>query len=208
MPVLQTHLPGARDACRMAAARAGGRPAGCRGEWKPRVVQSARRWGSARHRPCGDQRCRRQRAAAPLGQKRWAMCECARRGCPSRIELTRAHCEVLRSRPRRFVVVPGHEEPQIVDVVEVYPGYLLVEKQGAAARMRKPPTRASQRRPARAAPDRATRARRCRINRPERVGAALRCISRQLLTNLAIESRFSRNLRRKGVRTSRLGKDV
>jgi len=37
--------------------------------------------------------------------------------------------------PRRFVVVPGHEQPEIEDAVEVYPDYLLTEKRGAAARM-------------------------------------------------------------------------
>jgi hypothetical protein len=62
-------------------------------------------------------------------------CECARRGCSSLIELTREQYEALRADPRRFVVVPGHEEPEIEDVIEAREGYLVVEKRGAAARM-------------------------------------------------------------------------
>ena len=62
-------------------------------------------------------------------------CECARRGCSSLIELTREQYEMLRSHPRRFVVVPGHEEPAIEDLVETHRDYLVVEKRGHAARM-------------------------------------------------------------------------
>ena len=62
-------------------------------------------------------------------------CECARRGCSSLIELTSEQYEVLRSHPRRFAVVPGHEEPEMEDVIETHPGYLFVEKRGQAARI-------------------------------------------------------------------------
>ena len=62
-------------------------------------------------------------------------CECARRGCSDLIELTRAQYETLRAHPRRFVVVPGHQEPALEDVIETNEDYLVVEKRGDAARM-------------------------------------------------------------------------
>jgi hypothetical protein len=41
----------------------------------------------------------------------------------------------VRSHPRRFVVLPGHEETAIESIVEVYPGYVVVEKRGEAGRI-------------------------------------------------------------------------
>jgi hypothetical protein len=55
-------------------------------------------------------------------------CECARLGCTELIELTLHQYEHVRSNPRRFIVVPGHEHPDVEVVVERGPGYLVVEK--------------------------------------------------------------------------------
>jgi hypothetical protein len=41
----------------------------------------------------------------------------------------------VRSHPRRFVVLPGHEEPAVESTVEVYPDYVVIEKRGGAGRI-------------------------------------------------------------------------
>jgi hypothetical protein len=38
----------------------------------------------------------------------------------------------VRNSPRRFLVVPGHEDGDIANVVERHTSYLVVEKQGEA----------------------------------------------------------------------------
>lgn len=55
-------------------------------------------------------------------------CECARSGCTAMVKLTRAEYEAVRAHPRRFVLLPGHSEPAIEDVVEAHAGYELVQK--------------------------------------------------------------------------------
>ncbi len=55
-------------------------------------------------------------------------CECARLGCNELIELSVTDYEQVRANPRRFMVLPGHEQPEAEVVVETHPGYLVVEK--------------------------------------------------------------------------------
>lgn len=55
-------------------------------------------------------------------------CECARLGCSDLIELSPRVYEQVRTHPRRFLVLPGHERPEVETVVERRPGYLIVEK--------------------------------------------------------------------------------
>jgi hypothetical protein len=55
-------------------------------------------------------------------------CECATLGCNALLELSRAEYERVRAHPRRFVIAPGHEEPQAEKVVERRERYLVVEK--------------------------------------------------------------------------------
>lgn len=55
-------------------------------------------------------------------------CECARLGCNQLVELTVREYGEIRSRPRRFVVVPGHELPGVETVIAARPGYVIVEK--------------------------------------------------------------------------------
>ena len=62
-------------------------------------------------------------------------CECANEGCTELVELTADEYERVRSNPRRFVVVPGHESPEIEDVVETHAGFLVIEKRGQAAQV-------------------------------------------------------------------------
>jgi hypothetical protein len=60
-------------------------------------------------------------------------CECARPGCNQLIELTPCEYEQVRAYPRRFLVLPGHEEPKVETVIEARPGYLIVAKRGEAS---------------------------------------------------------------------------
>jgi hypothetical protein len=55
-------------------------------------------------------------------------CECARLGCNELIELSIRQYEHVRSNPRRFIVLPGHERLDAELVVERHHGYLIVEK--------------------------------------------------------------------------------
>jgi hypothetical protein len=55
-------------------------------------------------------------------------CECARLGCKDLIEMSVREYERVRSNPRWFVVVRGHEHPGAEVVVESEGGYLVVEK--------------------------------------------------------------------------------
>jgi hypothetical protein len=55
-------------------------------------------------------------------------CECARLGCNELIELSIREYERVRSNPRRFIVLPGHERLDVEIVVERHHGYLIVEK--------------------------------------------------------------------------------
>ena len=65
-------------------------------------------------------------------------CECARVGCNLLVELTVRQYEQIRSHPRRFVVVPGHEVPDVETVVATRPGYVIVEKRDQAGAVAKP----------------------------------------------------------------------
>jgi hypothetical protein len=59
-------------------------------------------------------------------------CECAQLGCNELLELSVREYEQVRSDPRRFMVVPGHERLDGEIVVERHPGYLVVEKRDQA----------------------------------------------------------------------------
>jgi hypothetical protein len=62
-------------------------------------------------------------------------CECAQRGCTGMLELTRAQYEDMRAHPRRFAVLPGHEDTRVEKVIVREPGFVLVEKDGEAGRV-------------------------------------------------------------------------
>ena len=55
-------------------------------------------------------------------------CECARLGCNELVELSVREYEGVRSNPRRFIVLPGHERLEVEIVVERRSGYFVVEK--------------------------------------------------------------------------------
>jgi hypothetical protein len=60
------------------------------------------------------------------------LCECGRRGCGGVITLTIADYDGVHSQTDRFVVLPGHESPEIENVVEERAGYLVIDKFGEA----------------------------------------------------------------------------
>ena len=58
--------------------------------------------------------------------------ECARLGCNALVRLTLAEYEHVRSDPRRFVMIDGHELPAVETVVETLRGCVIVEKRDKA----------------------------------------------------------------------------
>lgn len=62
-------------------------------------------------------------------------CECARLGCNALIPLTRDEYEAVRAHPRWFVMLEGHDLPDVERVVERRDDYIIVEKFGAAGEL-------------------------------------------------------------------------
>ena len=60
-------------------------------------------------------------------------CECGSLRCNLLLELTLDAYEEVRASATHFVLVPGHEIPEIERVVEREPDYVVVEKVGEAA---------------------------------------------------------------------------
>jgi len=57
-------------------------------------------------------------------------CECAQLDCQSAVELSLAEYEAVREDGRHFVLVPGHESPQVEVVIERNDRYIVVAKVG------------------------------------------------------------------------------
>jgi hypothetical protein len=66
------------------------------------------------------------------GQRTAYRCECARLDCKRTVELTPAEYEQVRAYPNRFLVLPGHEHPEVETVIEATPAYVVVAKGGHA----------------------------------------------------------------------------
>ena len=60
------------------------------------------------------------------------ICECERLDCTERLRIDPATYSEVRSHPRRFFVVSGHENPEFERVIDQGPGWLVVEKTGTA----------------------------------------------------------------------------
>jgi hypothetical protein len=60
------------------------------------------------------------------------LCECADPACTERISLTVVEYEKIRSRPARFVLVPGHAAPEFERVVEEEERHVVIDKVGLA----------------------------------------------------------------------------
>jgi hypothetical protein len=63
------------------------------------------------------------------------ICECANADCTGQLAVDRETYRRVRRNPRRFVVLPGHEDPQLERLIETRPEYLIVEKTGEAGRV-------------------------------------------------------------------------
>jgi hypothetical protein len=63
------------------------------------------------------------------------VCECANSGCADQLAVDPETYSRVREEPRRFLVRPGHQDPQIERVVESHHDYLIVEKTGVAGRI-------------------------------------------------------------------------
>jgi hypothetical protein len=59
-------------------------------------------------------------------------CECASLECNRLVELTPKAYERVREHPRRFLVLRGHELPEIETVVASHDGYVVVQKRAEA----------------------------------------------------------------------------
>src|SRR5947209_8280633 len=60
------------------------------------------------------------------------LCECAKSTCASTLNIRPSEYMRVRSRPRWFVVIPGHEQPEVERTVETHNAYVVVEKCGEA----------------------------------------------------------------------------
>ncbi len=77
-----------------------------------------------------------EHAAPPVGEPPHGfICECAGDDCAARLNITSHAYGAVREHPRRFIVLRGHEEPEIETTVEAYGNYFVVEKRGEAGRI-------------------------------------------------------------------------
>jgi len=60
-------------------------------------------------------------------------CECSNADCNLLLPMTVPEYEHVRADPKQFVVAPGHELPEIEDVIVRTDSYQVVVKQGEAA---------------------------------------------------------------------------
>ena len=61
------------------------------------------------------------------------VCECSSLECFERLELTLHEYDRVREREQRFIVLSGHEQPEVEDVVERRGTIAIIEKRGDAA---------------------------------------------------------------------------
>jgi hypothetical protein len=61
------------------------------------------------------------------------VCECGDEDCTAAIDLTPLEYEAVRAVETQFVLIRGHERPEIEDVVDGDKNWLVVRKRGEAA---------------------------------------------------------------------------
>jgi hypothetical protein len=69
------------------------------------------------------------------GEAATFVCECGRIGCNTTLTLSLEDYETARTGFKRFVLVPGHELTDLERVVERGDGYVIVVKEGEAAKV-------------------------------------------------------------------------
>jgi tRNA pseudouridine-54 N-methylase len=61
------------------------------------------------------------------------VCECGNASCVDRFEVEIAEYERARKDPRRFLVAPGHEIPDVEIVIDRHEAYYVIEKNAPEA---------------------------------------------------------------------------
>lgn len=56
------------------------------------------------------------------------ICECADRSCMAWLDVAVEDYRAARAHSRHFIVVPGHEVPDIEEIVQRHEGYFVIEK--------------------------------------------------------------------------------
>ena len=74
----------------------------------------------------------REGARSVPGERAIFLCECGQPECEETISLTQTDYEGVRADPRRFFMIPGHEQTDIEEVVEHRDSYVVTEKFGRA----------------------------------------------------------------------------
>ncbi len=69
-----------------------------------------------------------ERHDGPDSEVELYFCECGKADCLEKVSLREADYERVRSDPRRFVIVPGHELLDVETVIERNEGWAIVEK--------------------------------------------------------------------------------
>jgi hypothetical protein len=78
-----------------------------------------------------------ERAGEGAPGPRWFVCECAHADCAELVDVGAGKYHEVRRDPRRFIVLPGHEAPDVERVVEAQRAYLVVEKVDEPGRIAK-----------------------------------------------------------------------
>ena len=60
------------------------------------------------------------------------LCECADDTCIDKLTVATDIYENVRAHPRRFLIRPGHQRPELEDIISISDEYLIVEKRGHA----------------------------------------------------------------------------
>ena len=63
-----------------------------------------------------------------------AICECGSAACTEIVPIDRQAYESVRAQPERFLVKPGHEIPDVEDVVEEHAAWAVVAKKPGETR--------------------------------------------------------------------------
>jgi hypothetical protein len=63
------------------------------------------------------------------------LCECGHKECLEHVEIAPEDYEAVRRAGSHFVLLAGHEDPEMEDVVARHAGYVVVEKRGEAGEL-------------------------------------------------------------------------
>jgi hypothetical protein len=70
------------------------------------------------------------RAFGEVTERMSVVCECGHSQCNERVDVPVSDYERVRADPKTFVLVPGHEDPEVESVVETREDYVVVRKEG------------------------------------------------------------------------------